>query len=136
MHIKFSGGRASAGRAAAYLTGELDSHGEERAAVIVLRGDPELVAAVADGLEFAHTYTSGVLAWAPEDHPTAAHISAVLDEFEATAWAGLDPDRYAWDGRAARRARGGCARPHPGRPRGSGDRQKPQHRAARLGAGL
>ena len=96
MHIKFSGGRASAGRAAAYLTGELDSHGEEREAVIVLRGDPELVAAVADGLEFAHTYTSGVIAWAPEDHPTAAHISAVLDEFEATAWAGLDPDRYTW----------------------------------------
>ena len=62
----------------------------------MLRGDPELVAAVADGLAFAHTYTSGVLAWAPEDHPTAAHISAVLDEFEATAWAGLDPDRYAW----------------------------------------
>ena len=96
MLIKFSGGRASAGRAAAYLTGELDSQGEEREAVIVLRGDPELVAAVADGLEFAHTYTSGVLAWAPEDQPTAAHISAVLDEFEATAWAGLDPDRYAW----------------------------------------
>ena len=96
MHIKFSGGRASAGRAAAYLTGEVDSQGEERAGVTVLRGDPELVAAVADGLEFAHTYTSGVLAWAPEDHPTAAHISAVLDEFEATAWAGLDPDRYTW----------------------------------------
>ena len=96
MLIKFSGGRASAGRAAAYLTGELDSQGEEREAVIVLRGDPELVAAVADGLEFAHTYTSGVLAWAPEDQPTAAHISAVLDEFEATAWAGLETDRYAW----------------------------------------
>ena len=96
MHIKFSGGRASAGRAAAYLTGELDSQGEEREAVTVLRGDPELVAAVADGLEFAHTYTSGVIAWAPEDQPTAAHISAVLDEFEATAWAGLEPDRYTW----------------------------------------
>ena len=60
MHIKFSGGRASAGRAAAYLTGELDSQGEEREAVIVLRGDPELVAAVADGLEFApHVHLRG-----------------------------------------------------------------------------
>ena len=96
MHIKFSGGRASAGRAAAYLTGELDSQGEERAGVTVLRGDPELVAAVADGLAFSHTYTSGVLAWAPDDQPTAAHISTVLDEFEQTAWAGLDPDRYTW----------------------------------------
>ena len=96
MLIKFSGGRASAGRASSYLTGSVDSQGEEREAVTVLRGDPALVAAVTDGLEFAHTYTSGVIAWAPEDQPTAAHISAVLDEFEATAWAGLDPDRYAW----------------------------------------
>ena len=62
----------------------------------VLRGDPELVADVADSLDFAHTYTSGVLAWAPDDEPTAAEIEAVLDEFEQTAWAGLEPDRYAW----------------------------------------
>ena len=55
-----------------------------------------MVADVADSLDFAHTYTSGVLAWAPDDEPTAAEIEAVLDEFEQTAWAGLEPDRYAW----------------------------------------
>ena len=35
-------------------------------------------------------------AWAPDDTPTDAQIEAVLDEFERTAWAGLEPDRYAW----------------------------------------
>lgn len=96
MHIKFLGGGGNAGAAAAYLTAEKDSQGIERAGVTVLRGDPELVADVADSLDFAHTYTSGVIAWAPDDEPTAAQIEAVLDEFEQTAWAGLEPDRYAW----------------------------------------
>ena len=35
--------------------------------VKVLRGNPHQVAAVADTLEFEHKYTSGVMAWAPED---------------------------------------------------------------------
>ena len=69
MHIKFSGGRASAGRAAAYLTGELDSQGEERAGVTVLRGDPELVAAVADGLAFSHPTPPGFLPGLPTTNP-------------------------------------------------------------------
>ena len=96
MHIKFLRGGGNAGAAASYLTADKDSQGIEREAVTVLRGDPELVADVADGLDFAHTYTSGVLAWAPDDQPTASQIEAVLDEFEQTAWAGLEPDRYAW----------------------------------------
>ena len=96
MHIKFLRGGGNASAAASYLTADKDSQGIERAGVTVLRGDPELVASVADGLDFAHTYTSGVLAWAPDDQPTAAQIEAVLDEFEQTAWAGLEPDRYAW----------------------------------------
>ncbi len=62
----------------------------------MLRGDPHRVAAVADALSFEHKYTSGVIAWAPDDVPTDAQIRAVLDDFERTAWAGLEPDRYAW----------------------------------------
>ena len=68
----------------------------EREGVEVLRGDPDMVAAVADSLAFEHTYRSTVIAWAPEDQSTDAQINAVLDEFEKTAWAGLEPDRYAW----------------------------------------
>ena len=55
-----------------------------------------MVAAVADLLEFEYKYTSGVIAWVPDDRPTDVQIEAVLDTFGQTAWAGLEPDRYAW----------------------------------------
>ena len=97
MHIKcLRRGTGSAGKASGYLVGERDAMGREREGVEVLRGDPEMVAAVADSLEFEHKYRSIVIAWAPEDRPTDAQIEAVLDEFEKTAWAGLEPDRYSW----------------------------------------
>ena len=91
--------------------GERDSAGQLREGVDVLRGDPEMVAAVADTLEFEHKYTSGVIAWAPEDRPTDAQIEAVLDKFEQTAWAGLEPDRYAWTA-VEHRERGGGVHVH------------------------
>jgi len=97
MHIKcLRRGTGSAGKAARYLVGERDATGREREGVEVLRRDPDMVAAVADSLEFEHKYRSIVIAWAPEDRPTDAQINAVLDEFEKTAWAGLEPDRYSW----------------------------------------
>ena len=97
MHLKFlARGTGSAAAAAAYLLAKRDAAGTERAAVEVLRGDPLEVARVADGLPFKYLYTSGVLAWSPEDAPTRAEIERVLDEFEETAWAGLDRDRYIW----------------------------------------
>ena len=97
MHIKcVRRGTGSARAAADYLVGERDAAGRTRARVEVLRGDPDMVAAVADSLEFEHKYRSVVIAWAPEDRPTDAQIDAVLDEFEQTAWAGLEPDRYSW----------------------------------------
>ena len=97
MHVKFiAHGTGSAGVAADYLLGERDAAGQPCADVEVLRGDPEQVAAIADSLEFDHKYRSAVIAWAPEDRPTDAQIEAVLDEFEKTAWAGLEPDRYSW----------------------------------------
>ena len=75
--------------------------------VEVRRGGPDHVAAVAHSLELEHKYTSGVIAWAPEDQPTDAQIEAVLDKFEQTAWAGLEPDRYAWTAVEHRERRGG-----------------------------
>ena len=41
-------------------------------------------------------YRSAVIAWSRADRPTDAQIEAVLDEFDKTAWAGLDADRYSW----------------------------------------
>ena len=94
MHIKcLARGTGSARAAVDYLVA---STRQVRACVEVLRGNPDLVAAVADSLEFERRYTSVVIAWAPDDRPTDAQIGAVLDEFEKTAWAGLEPDRYAW----------------------------------------
>ena len=108
MLVKFlAHGTGSAQAAADYLTRELDSQGEVRADVAVLRGDPDAVAAVADSLEFEHKYTSGVIAWAPEDQPSDQDIDRVLDEFEQSAWAGLAPDRYAWAAVQHRTATGG-----------------------------
>ena len=97
MHVKFiARGTGSANAASDYLLGERDAAGQLRTGVEVLRGDPEQVAAVADSLEFEHKYRSAVITWSPEDRPTDAQIEAVLDEFEKTAWAGLDADRYSW----------------------------------------
>ena len=108
MLVKFlAHGTGSAQAAADYLTRELDSQGEVRDDVAVLRGDPDAVAAVADTLEFEHKYTSGVIAWAPEDRPSDQDIDRVLDEFEQTAWSGLAPDRYAWAAVQHRAATGG-----------------------------
>ena len=112
MHLKFlAHGTGSARAAAKYLLGERDAAGKPREGVEVLRGDPNEVAAVADSLEFEHRYTSGVIAWAPEDQPTDEQIGAVLDAFEDTAWAGLEPDRYAWAA-VLHRERGGGAHVH------------------------
>ncbi|MYC17233.1 MAG: relaxase/mobilization nuclease domain-containing protein, partial [Gemmatimonadales bacterium] len=112
MHIKFlARGTGSARAAAKYLLGERDAAGKPREGVEVLRGDPHRVASVADTLGFEHRYTSGVIAWAPEDAPTDEQIGAVLDAFEKTAWAGLEPDRYAWAA-VLHREEGGGAHVH------------------------
>ena len=112
MHLKFlPHGKGSARAAVDYLVGERDAEGHRREGVEVLRGNPDMVAAVADSLEFERKYTSVVIAWAPEDRPTDAQIEAVLDEFEKSAWAGLGPDRYAWTA-VLHRERGGGVHAH------------------------
>ena len=112
MHLKFlPHGKGSARAAVDYLVGERDAEGHRREGVEVLRGNPDMVAAVADSLEFERKYTSVVIAWAPDDRPTEEQIGAVLDEFEKTAWAGLRPDRYAWTA-VLHRERGGGVHMH------------------------
>ncbi len=109
MHIKFlKHGTGSAKKAADYLVGDKDHAGRERSGVKVLRGDPVQVAAVADSLSFKHKYRSGVISFAPEDRPTDQQLKEVLDDFEATAWAGLDPDRYTWSAILHNEKNGGC----------------------------
>ena len=112
MHIKFlPHGKGSAATAVEYLVGERDAEGQEREGVEVRRGNPDMVAAVADSLDFERKYRSAVIAWAPDDRPTDEQIEAVLDEFEKTAWAGLEPDRFAWTA-VLHRERGGGVHAH------------------------
>lgn len=61
----------------------------------VLRGDPELVRDLIDLQKREWTYTSGVVSFALEDAPTEEQQQQVMDEFERTAFAGLDADQYA-----------------------------------------
>lgn len=95
MHIKFlphSTGRGQ--RAIEYLLGREDHKGEVRAGVEVLRGNPKLTGQLIDSLETVHRYTSGVIAFSPEDAPTPVEIERVLNEFERVAFAGLERNQY------------------------------------------
>lgn len=97
MIVKFlSHGQGCPHKASSYFQQGKDHKGEERDSVRILRGDPDLVAKVANSLSFKHKYTSAVINWHVEDKPTEAHKNAVLNDFEAMAFAGLQRDQYAW----------------------------------------
>lgn len=96
MHIKFlPHGKGSAMAAVNYLLDEKDHKGETRVGAQVLRGNPKLVGEVADCSPYEYHYTSGVIAWAPEDHISDERIQETLDDFETLAFAGLDANQYA-----------------------------------------
>ena len=134
MHIKFlARGTGSARAAADYLLGAQDATGQPRKGVEVLRGDPHQVAVVADALAFEHKYTSGVIAWAPDDTPTDAQIEArSLDAFETDGLGGARARPLRLVGRGAPRAQRRRSRACPRRAMRPGDRPEPQHRAAGL----
>lgn len=60
----------------------------------VLRGNVETTRALIDHCHHKYRYTSGVIAFAAEDAPTEEQQQAVMDDFEALAFAGLDADQY------------------------------------------
>lgn len=130
MIVGFSShGRGKAAGPIAYLTDRVRGGVERDPAPTVLRGEPQLVAALIDGSRFRHRYTSGVLSFAPGEEIDAALQSEIMDRFEATAFAGLETDQYAilcvrHDQRRALRVEF----PHPARR--ALDGQKFEHRAA------
>lgn len=95
MHIKFlAHGTGSGDGAKRYLMAKTDHLGHIRAEVKVLRGDPDLTAKLIDSLKFVQRYTSGVVAWTKEDAPTEEEQQKFIDDFERTAFAGLEKDQY------------------------------------------
>lgn len=96
MHIKFlAHGTGNPQKAVVYLLALHDHTGVLRPEVRVLRGNPKLVADLAETLSFVHRYTSGVISWHAEDDPSQEEVQAVLDDFERVAFAGMEPDQYS-----------------------------------------
>lgn len=59
----------------------------------VLRGDPELTRELIDSLDTKWKFTAGVLSWHPDEVVTPKQETRVMDDFEAVAFAGLEPDQ-------------------------------------------
>jgi hypothetical protein len=89
-------GQGTARGAINYFTSKQNPDGTERAPPpVMLRGDPELIGKLIDSLTFEHTYTSGVLSFAPGEVITPDMEERIMDEFERVAFAGLEKDQYA-----------------------------------------
>ena len=96
MHIRFLPyGTGNPQNALAYLLAAHDHNGVLRPEVRVLRGNPELVADLAESLSFVHRYTSVMINWHIDDDPSEAEVMGVLEDFERVAFAGMDPDQYS-----------------------------------------
>jgi hypothetical protein len=78
---------------------------------VVLRGDPELTALLADTSTRRYRLTHGVLSFAPDEKVTPELEQKLMDSFEAHAFPGLDPEQYSilWV-RHRDKARGGQVR--------------------------
>ena len=97
MHGKFlKYGSGSAHRANEYVLGNTDHKGDQRHQVLLIQGNPEIFAAVADSLDFKSRYKSYVAGFAKEDDPTIDEINEFVDEYKKTAFAGLEPDEYVF----------------------------------------
>ena len=95
MMIKFlRHGTGSAAGAARYVLADRDPLNALREGVKTLRGNAEMFSAIADSCGFKQRYTSGVIAFAPEDDPSDQELQDVLDSFEELAFAGLEKDDY------------------------------------------
>lgn len=119
MLIKFFGsGVGSGGPPTDYVCNEMvptvitvaDKHGKLRSRILrddsgkpimktripppeILAGDRQQTKNLIDSLDFRWKYTSGVIAFAPDDNPTDEDIHGIMQDFENLAFAGLDRDR-------------------------------------------
>lgn len=68
--------------------------GREHALPEVLRGDVDRTKDLIDSIDREWRYTSGVISFSLEDKPKEKEQEAVINDFEKTAFAGLEPDQY------------------------------------------
>lgn len=76
-----------------YLT-DKNRQGRDENPPRVLRGSPKATEKLIDSLDFKHKYTSGVLSFAPNEQVTKEMEEAIINRFEAVAFAGLESDQY------------------------------------------
>ena len=71
-----------------------DYPGRKEAPPQILRGDPALTRALIDAQTCKWKFSAGVCSWGPEDQVTPKQEKRLMDDFEETAFAGLEPDQY------------------------------------------
>ena len=91
MIVKILGnkGGGSAGAAIDYMLGKE----RDREGAILISGDPDLTARLADNLDFQNRYTVGVLSF-EEANLEEQQKQKIMQSFEETLLAGLDRDQY------------------------------------------
>ena len=91
MIVKILGnkGGGSAGAAIDYMLGKE----RDREGAVLLSGDPDLTARLADNLDFQNRYTVGVLSF-EEANIEEQQKQEIMQSFEETLLAGLDRDQY------------------------------------------
>ena len=67
---------------------------ERNPAPVIIRGNPKLIILLIDSIDNKWKYTSGVIAFAESDAPSIEMQSQVIDDFEKTNFAGIEPDAY------------------------------------------
>lgn len=94
MLIKFTtGGQGGGGTVAEYLL-DAEREGRNDRPPEVVRGDMDRTRALIDSIDRQWSYTHGVLSFALEDAPSVDQQIEAMDQFEAFAFAGLDPEQY------------------------------------------
>ncbi|MFW5489112.1 MAG: relaxase/mobilization nuclease domain-containing protein [Desulfovibrio sp.] len=95
MYMKvFPHGKGSGAKAVNYVI-DPGRKGREHSPPQVLRGDPQFIQKVIGSTDRKWKYTSGVLSWAPEDKVSEQVEAKLMDDFERTAFAGMESDQYA-----------------------------------------
>lgn len=93
MYMKvFPHGQGSGDGPTLYLV-RPDYPGRDEQPPEVLRGDVETTRDLIDSLDSKWKFTAGVLSWHPDDAVTPEQEQRVMDDFEAMAFAGLEPDQ-------------------------------------------
>jgi hypothetical protein len=89
----FPTGTGDAGSAVRYLLSDVDHEKKKRSVQPeILFGDPDTFEAIANATKRKHKYTSGVIAFRDNEHPSPEQVTAVIEAFRSTFLPGLKVD--------------------------------------------